>query len=110
KLLYGKDAFDGLRIMDHVAGGRLAALDTEIEQRLAKRSQAEEVIARSKAQRAERAAAFEASKARAAAGEGGGGGAAVATPVRSDVATDVAVPEAPFWGSRVIEKLDLDEI
>jgi 5-methyltetrahydrofolate--homocysteine methyltransferase len=30
--------------------------------------------------------------------------------VRSDVATDVPVPTAPFWGTRVVEGLDLDDV
>ncbi|MFG0284554.1 MAG: methionine synthase [Phycisphaerales bacterium JB039] len=108
KLLYGKDAFDGLRIMDHIAGGKLAALDEEIEQRLAKRSQAEEVIARSKAEKAKRQEAFEASKASA---NGAGGAAVAAAPkIRSEVATDIEPPAPPFWGSRVVEQIDLDEI
>ncbi|HZW10628.1 MAG TPA: methionine synthase [Phycisphaerales bacterium] len=101
-LYYGKDAFEGLRFMDKLAGAALPELDAEIEQRLSKRSDAERVIAESKARQAAAQEAFIASKA---------GGAAVAVaPARSDVATDVPVPTPPFWGSRVIEHVDLDEV
>ncbi len=102
---YGKDAFDGLRTMDFIMGNKEEQLNTEIEERLEKRSAAEDVIAKARAKKADQQDAFAASK-----GEGGEGGAATATKVRSEVATDVAVPEAPFWGSRVVEGLKLDEI
>ncbi len=102
-LFYGKDAFEGLRTMDAIMGGRTGELKAEIEARLAKRSAAEEVVAKSKAKKAAEQDAFAESK-------GEGGGTAVAAPARSDVRTDVEVPAAPFWGSRVIEDLDLDEV
>lgn len=100
-LLYGKDAFEGLRNMDHIVENRLDVLQSEIEQRLTKRSDAEEVVARSRAEKAERQDAFAAGKA----------GVAVETkPRRSEVTTDVPVPTPPFWGSRVVTGLDLDSI
>ncbi len=99
---YGKDAFDGLRTMDHIVENKTDALDEEIKARLEKRSQAEDVIAKSRAKQAAEQDEFAASKS--------DGGTAVAEKIRSEVATDVAVPEAPFWGSRVIEGLGLDEI
>lgn len=140
-VFYGKDAFDGLRIMDHLAGDRIAVLEGEIEARLAKRSAAEEAIAQSRGERAERAAAFERGKAADAAArttDGGSLGASVAEPpVRSGVvrlagsigrssadvpraqAGDLSrrdagergqIPDAPFFGSRVVAEIDLDEI
>ncbi|MBZ0172813.1 MAG: dihydropteroate synthase, partial [Phycisphaerales bacterium] len=39
-LLYGKDAFDGLRIMDHIVNGKIDALSEEIDARLGKRRDA----------------------------------------------------------------------
>jgi 5-methyltetrahydrofolate--homocysteine methyltransferase len=36
-LLYGKDAFDGLRIMDHIASGKVDSLNAEIAERQNKR-------------------------------------------------------------------------
>jgi 5-methyltetrahydrofolate--homocysteine methyltransferase len=100
KVFYGKDAFEGLRTMDMLKAGKTGVLDEEIAERLGKRSDAQKVVAEARAKKAEQQDEFAASK----------GEASVATAVRSDVATDIAVPEAPFWGSRVVEGLSLDEI
>ncbi|MCA9288391.1 MAG: cobalamin-dependent protein, partial [Phycisphaerales bacterium] len=117
-LYYGKDAFDGLRIMDHIAGKRTALLDQEIEARMAKRSAAEEAIAESRATRAERADAFEKAKAGSARGEraSDSGGVAVAGVAEARVRSKAArlskdgVPAAPFLGSRVVTDIDLDDV
>jgi 5-methyltetrahydrofolate--homocysteine methyltransferase len=93
KAYYGRDAFEALRIMDLIAKGGMAEIDAEIEERLAKRAKAEETIARARKSEPDDAA-----------------GAAVAEKVRSDVATDIAVPAPPFWGVKVVEDLDLEEI
>ena len=102
---YGKDAFEGLRTMDLITTGQSATLDSEIEQRLAKRSGAENEINQSRI--AKLAAVNAASPASAAAATS----AVADTPrVRSDVARDVPVPTPPFWGTRVVEGIDLDDI
>jgi len=54
EVFYGKDAFDGLRVMDHLVTGRAPALVLEITERQGKRSKAEETILRSKQERLER--------------------------------------------------------
>ena len=102
KVFYGKDAFEGLRTMDMLKAGKTDLLDSEIAERLGKRSDAQKVVAEAKAKKAERQDAFSESKKES--------GAATTERLRSDVATDVEVPEAPFFGSRVVEGLDLDEI
>ncbi|HMN39511.1 MAG TPA: methionine synthase [Phycisphaerales bacterium] len=107
-VFYGRDAFEGLSTMDRIVSDGMATLDREIEDRIGKRTKAEETIARSRAEQGKRAEAFEASK-------GGGGGVAVADPperVRSDVAElpPDRIPTPPFWGSRVVEGLDLNQI
>ncbi|MEZ6234235.1 MAG: homocysteine S-methyltransferase family protein [Phycisphaerales bacterium] len=122
-LYYGKDAFDGLRIMDHIAGKKTAVLDQEIEARMAKRSAAEEAIAESRATRAERAEAFEKSKAQPAHGQAAakpapdsGGGVAVAAVAEPRVRSKTerlakeSIPAAPFLGSRVVTDIDLDSV
>lgn len=93
KLYYGKDAFEGLRICDHLVTNRLNVLDDEVTARVTKRADTEEKVA---AMRSRESAAKEA------------GGVAVAA--RSSVSTDIKVPTAPFLGSRLIEELDLDDI
>ncbi|QNN25445.1 methionine synthase [Planctomycetales bacterium ZRK34] len=92
KTYHGKDAFEGLRIMDHLMGGKSQALDAEIDARLAKRAEAEKIHAAAKAR----------SEAAAAAG--------TITAARSEVATDIEVPPAPFWGDRLVEQIKLDDI
>ncbi|MEM9166126.1 MAG: methionine synthase [Planctomycetota bacterium] len=98
-LYYGKDAFEGLRIMDLLASDRLGEIDAEVDERLTKRSKAEETVAASRARQAAEQDAFAESKT-----------AGVAVNKRSDVATDIPVPTAPFFGTRVVEGLDLDDI
>ncbi len=96
KVYHGKDAFEGLRVMDYLSQNKLDDLDKEIEERLLKRAETDKKLA----------ALEEKKKAEiAAAGQGG-----VAVATRSDVATDVAVPQPPFWGSRVVEAVPLDEV
>jgi 5-methyltetrahydrofolate--homocysteine methyltransferase len=87
-LYYGRDAFEGLAVCDALAAGELARIDGEVDARLAKRA---EVDAKT-GQRLE-------SK----------GSAVGVAPERSDVA-EVAVPEAPFYGSRLVETIDLNDI
>jgi 5-methyltetrahydrofolate--homocysteine methyltransferase len=100
--LYGKDAFDGLRTMDLIMARKFDDLAREIEERQGKRSKAEELIVKS---RAEKLAAANASETAPRASD-----AAVAVKVRSAVSTAVPVPRAPFLGSRVVTGLDLDDI
>ncbi|MBX3381382.1 MAG: methionine synthase [Phycisphaeraceae bacterium] len=98
---YGKDAFEGLRVMDMIMTKQMDTLATEIEDRLGKRSKAEETINQSRI--AKLAAINAADK---------GESAATTTQefVRSSVSTTVAIPKAPFWGTRVAEGLNLDQI
>lgn len=92
---HGKDAFEGLRIMDHLAAGKLDDLDTEIEQRLAKREETDAKVAQARELKQAKQQA-----------EGG-----VATlPARSSVSTDIDIPVAPFLGTRVIDQIDLETI
>ena len=100
-LYYGKDAFEGLATMDQLMAGGASVLQSQIEERQRKRSNAEEVIARSKAEQGRRIDAFESSKA-----------APSQQLVRSDVPILTAdrIPTPPFWGSRVVKDIDLDSI
>ncbi|CAG1000513.1 5-methyltetrahydrofolate--homocysteine methyltransferase [Phycisphaerales bacterium] len=98
--LYGKDAFDGLRTMDFIMSGKVADLGKEIADRQGKRSKAEELINKSRIEKL----------ARANADPPAAGAVATAIRVRSHVRADVAVPTPPFWGTRVVTGLDLDDI
>jgi len=120
RLYYGKDAFEGLRIMEAISQDRLSELDAEIEERVEKRREAERHAATVRAA---------AAAAAAAASEGNGNGAvivegdlgsatatllpsngATSAPRRSNVARYVPVPDAPFWGTRVVTDVPLDRI
>ena len=96
---YGKDAFEGLHVMDRLESNTLYEIDNEVEERLTKRSDAERKIASSTARRADAQDEFAATKE-----------AGVAIAERSEVATDNPIPDAPFWGTRVLRDLDLNSI
>lgn len=96
---YGKDAFEGLHVMDRLESNTLHEIDQEVEERLTKRSDAEKKVASSAARRAESQDVFAETKQ-----------AGVAVAERSEVAQDNRVPEAPFWGTRVHTDLDLKNI
>jgi len=100
KVYYGRDAFEGLRLMDHIVRADFDALDEQIAQRLAKRADAEAKIAAAKTARR--------GGARAASGS-----VRVLDPPEAGAPPTVApvdVPEAPFWGSRVVESVPLTEV
>jgi len=90
EVFYGKDAFEGLRTMDHIVNKTTPQLAREIDERTGKRTRAEEVIVKSRAEKLARPDRI----------ERGDAGA------RSDVATDNPVPVPPFWGTRVAEGFD----
>ncbi len=95
---YGRDAFEGLRTMDLIMSGQSTTLNTEIEERLGKRSKAEDAINQTRI-------------AKLAAANATGATTVKSTErVRSDVATDVQVPKPPFIGSRVVTDIDLNHI
>ncbi len=108
EVFYGKDAFDGLRVMDHIMSGATAVLNQEIQERQRKRSKAEELIVKAKQERA----AGSGTPSGTALQSSGGGTAlqSSGSRVRSTVRTDVPVPTPPFWGSRVVTGIDLDHI
>ena len=98
-LFYGKDAFEGLRTMDLLTTGKSDQLRSEIDERLTKREAAQEKIKKAEGESGD------------APGSGGAATATLERPAgRSDVATDVDVPEPPFWGDRLVESLGLDEV
>ena len=93
-LYYGKDAFEGLAIMDRLRSGKTAEIDAQVAERQAKRASALE---------------------RVAAGCVGGvslevEGASADDSVRSDVPREIDAPSAPFLGSRVVASVSLKEV
>ncbi|HWB18791.1 MAG TPA: vitamin B12 dependent-methionine synthase activation domain-containing protein, partial [Phycisphaerales bacterium] len=103
KLYYGRDAFEGLRVCDHLADNRLTAIDEEITLRLEKRADSEEKVA---CMRERRAAVSVAQSSGGLADSASG----VSTAVAPSISSNVAIPRPPFWGNRVVEHVDLDDI
>jgi len=109
---YGRDAFEGLRFMDHLASRRLGAIDEEIAGRIGQRAKAAEEFpaVAAIADRNRRAAA-------ASTGVQTGTAVQAATATRKAVARRSSIkpapdiPSPPFWGTRVIESgIDLDRV
>ena len=94
-VFYGKDAFEGLRVMHMLTTGRTDELNKEVEGRVSKRAAGEKRVAALDAERVEFAP---------------GTATAVATRIKSDVTIDIDVPTPPFWGSRVVAHVPLDEV
>ncbi|MDP7009008.1 MAG: methionine synthase [Phycisphaerales bacterium] len=92
ELYYGKDAFEGLRICNAIAEEKQAALTTEIELRLAKRS------------------AIDTRRREISSDEESNQQTVVSSAQRSEVSVQVPVPTPPFWGDRVVDSISLDEI
>jgi len=99
---YGLDAFEGLRLMDRIVEGREDVLSQEIDERLEKRAETDKKIAEQEKKREEKKEAEGAAD--------GEGGTAVQAKTKSDVSTDLDVPEPPFWGDRVVEWIDPDQV
>jgi 5-methyltetrahydrofolate--homocysteine methyltransferase len=127
RLYYGKDAFEGLAIMQALADDRLGEIDTEIELRVAKRREDERRVAAAKAAQATNASddggvavavknADVPSTSPLTPTPSTGSGQALSpsgpagTRPRSRVAQDIAVPRAPFLGTRVVTDIPLDRI
>ncbi|MEA2639941.1 MAG: 5-methyltetrahydrofolate--homocysteine methyltransferase [Chloroflexota bacterium] len=90
RLYYGNDAFEGLRIMQAIAEGRLGELDAEIDERVHKRAEG-----------IERAAAQRAASPRPTPS---------APTTRSIAPSTLTIPQPPFWGSRVVQDIPLQRI
>jgi 5-methyltetrahydrofolate--homocysteine methyltransferase len=106
--LYGKDAFDGLRTMDLIVARKLDELSREIEERQGKRTRAEEVIVRSRAEKL--ATAARGAGARAVSVASAATLAPSGRPTHRSPVPPADVPRAPFWGTRVVTGIDLDDI
>jgi 5-methyltetrahydrofolate--homocysteine methyltransferase len=89
RVAYAKDAFDGLRLMDAVmAGGFDAYVAGRARQRAERPSNRKRVLGQAAGQRALRPVEAEEVRLR-----------------RAELAKAAVVPEPPFWGARVIERI-----
>ncbi|MBO0849664.1 MAG: B12-binding domain-containing protein, partial [Pseudonocardia sp.] len=92
RVSYARDAFEGLRLMGSVMATARGGAPVESEEERAKAAERKARHERSRRIAARRRAEAEP--------EG-------PPPTRSDVATDVPLPNPPFWGSRVVRGLPL---
>jgi len=91
KVYHGRDAFEGLRIMDHLVKGELDLLDVEIEERLTKRAESEAKAAKAKQTKSQEDRPEK------------------VTAKPKEIA-EVHVPEPPFWGNRLVDLVSLDDV
>ncbi len=84
-LHYAKDAFEGLHLMDRIMAGETAAVPAAAERIQAHPRAAQQVESGTEPVKEK----------------------PVATPARSAIARDVPVPQPPFWGRKVIERIPL---
>jgi 5-methyltetrahydrofolate--homocysteine methyltransferase len=93
-VLYANDAFDGLRYMEQIAKNELPVLSS---------SGAEEVHVLTGTEAKIALAEAEDQRYREAVGSG-------AAKLTSAVRKDVPIPAPPFWGSRVVDSVPLDDV
>ncbi len=93
ELFYGQDAFEGLRLMDQIVTDGSEELTAEISERVERR-----------------AAAVSAAKKRQAEKAGEASAPTPDSPSPPPAVTDIKIPNPPFWGTRIVEQVDLDEI
>ncbi len=110
RLYYGKDAFEGLAIMQAISEKRLGEIDAQIDKRVGRRRAAVAARASADAGGDGKAASGLAITPSPRAGEGWGEGASPERPSIPSAARDVPIPRVPFWGTRVVEEVPLDEI
>ena len=91
KVFYANDAFDGLRLIEEIKSGKTGNVNYEHGDGDGKTENAEDLIG------------TEAKIALMLAEEEN-------APKHSKIRTDVDIPKPPFWGSKVVEKISLDEV
>jgi len=102
-LFYAKDAFDGLRLMDQIMAGDVGEVRVEVKAEAKTKAKAERAAAPAVTAGAPPEVGDipmpESVHDEASARHG-------YVPPKSNIARDRAVPEPPFWGSRVVEHLE----
>jgi 5-methyltetrahydrofolate--homocysteine methyltransferase len=99
-LYYAHDAFAGLRTMDHLVGATDQTDDTDKEERVAVEEDVEDLVG-------EEAKLGIRKPARP---RGAAPSADTAHTIRSDVSHEAPIPTPPFYGSRVVEDISLDDV
>lgn len=104
KVLYGSDAFDNLRYMEAYANGGLTALEQFI------RKADSSTPAEPECPDDDEIDVLSVLPAAEIDGNGRGPSAGTVQVTRSDVARGLDVPTPPFWGSRVVDDVPIDEV
>jgi 5-methyltetrahydrofolate--homocysteine methyltransferase len=122
KLFYARDAFDGLHAMDQLTqkgGAQARAAGANGQSSPPARggvaaASADGVVGGSEAVEtvtdSEDLVGEDAKLGKAAARVSTRSGGDTSHTTRSDIATDVPIPEAPFYGSKVVDDIDLDDV
>ncbi len=111
KLFYARDAFDGLHAMDLLAQkGDFAAENTEKTKAAAASGNSEEQATIQTVEDAEDLVGEDAKIGKQAARVRSRISGDTTHTTKSDISTDVEIPNAPFYGSKVVEDVDLDEV
>jgi 5-methyltetrahydrofolate--homocysteine methyltransferase len=101
-VFYANDAFDGLSLMEQIVSGEVQSYRTEApehgdDEDLLTGAEAKIRLVEKSARAASRQAVSPVS-------------VMIEQPRRSAVRTDVPIPTPPFWGSKVVEDISLDEV
>lgn len=105
QLFYARDAFAGLHTMDKLVGGNGKPADAPTEAALSQTDVGADDVEDLVGEEA-KLGIRKVSKPRGALKQSPGSG----DTTRSNVATDVVIPQAPFYGSRVVEDISLDDV
>lgn len=105
QLFYARDAFAGLHTMDKLVGGNGKPADATTEGALSQSDVAVDDVEDLVGEEA-KLGIRKASKPRGALKRSPG----TSDTTRSNIATDVVIPQASFYGSRVVEDISLDEV
>jgi 5-methyltetrahydrofolate--homocysteine methyltransferase len=101
-VFYANDAFDGLSLMERIVGEAGHGVESTRREETVQES---EVLTGAEAK-----IALAKSDAERSLQQAPSGPAVTEMPKRSRVRRDVPIPTPPFWGSRVVEEISLDEV
>jgi 5-methyltetrahydrofolate--homocysteine methyltransferase len=104
-VVYANDAFDGLRFMEQLKTKGIESFRPSEESEKRYDEESDELLTGSEAKIA--LALKEQANVRHSQVEGGAG---VESVTRSNVSTEVPIPRQPFWGTKIVEDIQLDEV
>jgi 5-methyltetrahydrofolate--homocysteine methyltransferase len=104
-VFYANDAFDGLHFMEQLKSKGIESFRSSAESKLTMDEESEELLTGSEAKIALMLKEKPAIETRVKKGD-----VELKVAAHSNVSTDVAIPTPPFWGTRIAEKISLDDV